>query len=80
MVGGASVASRGKVGRAFPTSCSEVWGAGAGCSSINGVELREGGSELGRRTDGMPEQSGSSAGKRADKSMGAETWAGTGTT
>ena len=41
--GWASVASRGKWGRAFPTSCSDVWGARAGCSSINGVELREGG-------------------------------------
>ena len=39
-----------------------------------------GGLELGRQTDGMPEQSGSSAGKRADKSVWAETWARTGNT
>ena len=80
-VGGwTAVASRGDGGRTFPTSESVVWGPGAYCSSINGVEQREGVVELGRWTDGMPEKSGSSTGKRAAKSVGAETWAGAGTT
>ena len=58
-----AVAFRGNGGRTFLTSESAVWRPGASCLSINGFEQREGMIELGRRTYGMPEKSGSSTGR-----------------
>ena len=72
---GATAVSRGWTGK-VPTSATEVWGDGAGCSSNSGVEQPEGRGEEGRRMVGMPETSGSSTGKRAVKSMGVGSGAG----
>ena len=47
------------------TSASEVWDTRGSCSSSSGVEQQDGIGELGSRTGGIPDMSGSSTGNRA---------------